>query len=663
MYIANVTDFNGCPAADTAYLGQPTPVTATIISTDSVICFGQSNGFANVLAAGGRPPYHYGWSGSNSVDSFAADLAAGAQTVTVTDASGCTALASFTIFQPTQILINAIDTTPSHCATSHDGSAIALVSGGSPAYIYTWDGTVGNVADSGLVPGNHTLLVTDSKGCTQSSPFLINTQYVLNILMTADSVSCNGGSDGLAFTTVLNGFPNYIYSWSPSASTSDSATGLSAGTQNVTVTDTYGCTATSSIMVNQPNPITDVPFFSDPLCTSQQNGKVWITAGGTVGPYTYTFNGVVHAITDTVFNLAAGTYNFTVTDGRGCTKADAVTLTDPSQLQVPQPSVKAITCANAVNGEILVSPTGGTLPYTYSWSPGGYTANQENNLGPATYTIAVSDRNGCSVSVSVTLTAPPPITAQLFIDSTSCPGSSDGHIMILASGGTPGFIIPYTYSIGGTNYQIENNFYSIAAGTYQIFVMDSEGCILDTTASVYQPQPVTASINPLDSLIPLGSSIQLFSVISNGTTQAVNSYSWSPASGLSCIDCPNPIASPYQSTQYYLTVNYGKNCVATTSNTIEVGHGEVYIPNAFTPNGDGVNDVFSVYGIGLESVGLKIFNRWGEKIFDSGDNQWASWDGTYQGVLQPVGVYVYYAELMFLDGTKKVKEGSITLIR
>jgi gliding motility-associated-like protein len=246
----------------------------------------------------------------------------------------------------------------------------------------------------------------------------------------------------------------------------------------------------------------------------------------------------------------------------------------------------------------------------------------------------------------------------------SCPDSSDGHIVIDPVGGTPGNTVPYTYSIDGIHYYTNHNFYDLAAGAYHVYVMDSPGCVFDTLVYVYQPFPVTVSINPQDSLIALGSSIQLFTVINNISTQSINSYSWSPANGLNCLDCPNPVSSPYQTTTYYLTVNYGKNCTTTSSDKIEVGPGpDVYIPNAFTPNGDGVNDVFSVFGTTLQSVGMKIFNRWGEKVFDSGDSQWASWDGTFKGVSQPSGVYVYYVELVYLDVKKKFREGSVTLIR
>ena len=676
MYIVNVTDAASCTAADTAYLGQPIAVTASIISTDSVSCYGGSNGFANVLAGGGRPPYHYRWSGSNSVDSFANDLAAGADTVTVTDAGGCTAIVPFTIYQPISVNLLSLDTTPAHCATSHDGSAIAVAMGGTPPYTYAWDGLAVNHVDSitGLAPGPHTLEVIDSKGCVDSVSgniiFYIDTIYALHIGLTADSVSCSLGSDGIAFVSQVNGTPIYTYQWSPSSSTTDSATGLAAGAQNVTVTDMYGCTATGVISVGQPNNPEYEWATRSPLCTGQHNGEFWLAFVNTLppsqaGPLTYTFDGVTYAITDTVFNIPAGTDTVVLTyNGHGCTTTFTVTLTDPQPLTVPAPTVTGISCANEADGVIQVIPAGGTKPYSYSWSPGGYTTSAADSLGPATYNITVTDANGCSASVTQLLIAPPLITDSLIADSASCPGSSDGRIIVEAAGGTPGWVIPYTYSINGGSYQIENNFFNLTAGTYQINVMDSPGCVLNSSVTVYQPSAVTVFINPQDSVIPLGTSIRLYSIINNLTTQTVNSYTWSPALGLSCIDCPNPIASPYQNTEYYLVVNYGKGCNAIDSNIIYIKGGPpVYIPNAFSPNGDGVNDYFAVYGTTLQSVGMTVFNRWGEKVFDSGTSQWATWDGTYKSVLQPPGVYVYYVRLVYLDGSQEAKEGSVTLIR
>jgi gliding motility-associated-like protein len=139
---------------------------------------------------------------------------------------------------------------------------------------------------------------------------------------------------------------------------------------------------------------------------------------------------------------------------------------------------------------------------------------------------------------------------------------------------------------------------------------------------------------------------------------------WTPSSGLSCIDCPNPLVNPYNRlTEYTLTITYNGQCVVSSSLTVIVDNNlEVYIPNSFSPNGDGNNDVFTIYGQGIKAVELDIFNRWGEKIYES-NSQFAGWDGTYKGVLQNPGVYVYNVRITFLDNRTKERTGSITILR
>ena len=662
-YQVLVTDANGCTYNDSASLGQPPLLSAVLDSTYPTKCFGDANGRAVISITGGTKPYTIVWTGSTSADTVATDLAAGAHTVTITDAHGCSTTVNLNITQPLQLAAN-ITTTAAHCATSHDGSAVAVVSNGTPAYTYTWDATVGTSTVAGLAVGAHTLQVTDQGGCTITQPFTIDTQYVLHISLLADSVTCFNGTDGQATVTVANGTPGYTYLWNPSGTNTNPATGLSVGVQSVTVTDSYQCVATDSVTVYQPSQVYILPLFTQPLCTGDHNGKIWLTASGGQGPYIFTYNGVQHQMTDTLTGLGAGDYIIAVTDNKGCVQNSLVTLVDPLPLLIDT-VVTPITCANTKDGAITVHATGGTPGYTYTWTPSAANDSVDANLAPGTYSIKVKDANGCSITVPVTLIAPPAISfTYVRSDSTSCSYSTDGHIVVNVTGGSPGAVQPYNYAINGQGAQADSNFYNLAQGTYHIAVTDGHNCELDTSIYVYSPLPITVSVDPLDTIVQLGSGIELSVLIGNVTTQAINSYNWSPTVGLSCVDCPAPIATPYQKQDYIVVVNYGKNCIASAGATVRVAHGpDTYIPNAFSPNGDGTNDEFTAFGTSLKSVTMRVFNRWGEKVFDSGDEQWASWDGSYKGVLQPTGVYTYVVELVYLDGVTKVKEGSITLIR
>jgi gliding motility-associated-like protein len=171
-------------------------------------------------------------------------------------------------------------------------------------------------------------------------------------------------------------------------------------------------------------------------------------------------------------------------------------------------------------------------------------------------------------------------------------------------------------------------------------------------------------ILPGDSTITAGSSLQLSTDFAPYPVSSITNYSWTPVTGLSCIDCPDPVASPYDNvTTYTLVVTYNKGCIATASIQINAnGMPPIYVPNGFTPNGDGVNDEWLVFGTGIKDIKATVYNRWGEKIFES-DDQSQGWDGTYRGQAQPPGVYVYLVDVVYLSGEKVTKRGSLTLIR
>jgi gliding motility-associated-like protein len=246
---------------------------------------------------------------------------------------------------------------------------------------------------------------------------------------------------------------------------------------------------------------------------------------------------------------------------------------------------------------------------------------------------------------------------------TSCAGAeaNDGSVTV-----TPVLFqnAPFTYSLNNGTFQNSDSFPGLTPGTYVVVAKDMHGCT-DTLAPVVvtEPTPANAVAFPTGVTVTLGKTVQLQSDLVGGSVSVINSYFWSPPQGLDCSDCQNPLATPYvDGGVFTVTITYNGHCTANASVLIHVNPGEVYIPNAFSPNGDGDNDVFYLYGYGIKVVILKVFNRWGEKVFESHD-QLEGWDGSYKGVMQNPDVFVYEATVVFLDNTTKNFKGSLTLIR
>lgn len=661
-YSVSITDNTGCTGSASVTLNEPTLLTVSGAKQD-ILCNGDNNGSISLTANGGTLNYNYTWNPFQTNSPNATGLTAQAYSTTVTDAHNCTATISFTITEPAALIVNVVPANAS-CETSNDGSATANVNGGIPNYLYDWDGTSGTSSINSLDNGNHTVVVTDANNCMVSSNFIVDTNYVLHVSASFTDATCFGNADGTATVTALNGTAAYNYLWNPSNQTTATATALLAGNYSVVVTDNVNCTASASVVISEPTEVVLSFSHTDPTCTGNSNGNATVNATGGTSPYNYDW-AVVAGTNDpaTANNLPAGVYDITVTDAINCSVTGSETLTNPPSLHAQFINITPITCANAQDGSVEVSVTGGTPPIFYSWSNGS-TATVINNLAPGTYSVTVSDNNACDTILSTTFTAPPLISiAAINIDSVSCPEYTDGAIQVTATGGTPGAPDPYMYSIDGNNFQSDDVFNSLSAGVYHLTIRDGQGCLKDTIVTVYEPEKMNLALLPADSMIDLGNSITLVSNISNYSGTEINFYSWQPLNGLNCSDCPSVNATPYIHTEYTLTVNYLLNCAVSETVKVFVGNGEVFfVPNAFSPNGDGNNDVLMVYGSGLSKVNMRIFNRWGEKVFDS-QNQWLGWDGTYKGVLQNPGVYTYDVLGTYLNGKVREKKGSVTLMR
>lgn len=381
----------------------------------------------------------------------------------------------------------------------------------------------------------------------------------LPLTVTAVNILCNGNSTGSATVTVYGGVTPYTYSWAPSGGTSATASGLSVGTYTVTVSDNTGCSSTASISITQPTAlIVSASVTANVSCNGENNGSVSSTPSGGTTPYTYSWSG--GGTNSTYTGLTAGTYTVTVTDNNGCSTTASTTVTQPATLTVSASTTANVLCNGESNGSVSSTPSGGTTPYTYSWSGGG-TNSTETGLTAGTYTITVTDNNGCTATASTTVTQPTTLTVSASATYTAiCYGNSDA-LTSTPSGGTS----PYTYSwlpVTDLSCSTCQNTSAIAAGsiTYTVTVTDNNGCTATSSVGItVNPNPnLTVNASPAV-IAPSGTSTL--------TVSGASTYSWSPGGATTS----SITVSPSSTTTYTVTGTNSYGCSTTAAVTVIVG--------------------------------------------------------------------------------------------
>lgn len=646
--VLNITTLTGIPACTPTSC--PT-ITVTIPSQTNISCFGQTNGAATVNATGGTGPYTYTWMPGSLSGASQTNLAAGSYTVTATDAASCTGTVTVTITQPASAVSASISsTTPATCGGSN-GSATASGSGGTGSLSYSWSPSGGSTATaSGLAAGSYTVTVTDANGCTATANTTITNSGGPTVTISSQTnITCFGLTNGAATVNATGGTGPYTYTWMPGSLSGASQTGLAAGTYTVTAADASTCTGTVTVTITQPSSAVSVSITSTtPTNCGASNGAATASASGGTGTITYSWapSGGSSA---TANSLAAGTYTVTATDANGCTATATATIANSGGPTVSIASQININCFGGNNGSATASATGGTGTLTYSWSGGAGTSATATNLTAGTYTVTVTDGSGCSNTATVTITQPNAITPTVTTTPATC-GLSDGTASVNATGGT-GVLTPL-WNTGSNN----SNITGLAAGTYTVTVTDVNGCTGTATGTVGVSGGIAANA---------GNNVTITqgeSTILNGTGPAGATYSWSPSTGLSCTNCQNPTASPTQTTTYYLTVTQN-GCSATDTVTVfvDLPCGELFVPNVFSPNDDGKNDMLYVLGNCITNLEFAIYDRWGEKVFET-QSAIYGWDGTYGGKPLDAAVFVYYLSAT-VNGVEVKQHGNITLIK
>ncbi|MFN8310592.1 MAG: choice-of-anchor L domain-containing protein, partial [Chitinophagales bacterium] len=544
-YVVTVTDNKGCTATLSNVVSSPAALNITS-SVIPVSCNGGNNGSIDITVTGGTTPYTYNWGGGISTEDRN-NLVQGSYSITVTDANACTASATYSITQPTALSVAAAVTNVS-CNGGNNGAINITPSGGTPAYTYNWGGGVISQNRSGLTVGTYVVTVTDSKGCTATSSTTITEPAVLSVSLVPVNVTCNGASNGTITSTVSGGTTAYSYNWGGAITTANRS-GLAPGTYTVTVTDSKSCTATASSTITQPAVLTATAVMTPVSCNGQADGAIVLTVTGGNPAYTYNWGGGITTKDRT--GLTAGAYTVTATDSKGCTVANTVTVTQPAVLSLTESHVN-VSCNSGNNGSITLTATGGTIPYSFNWN-GGVSTQNRSSLTAGTYTVTVTDGNGCSATQSITITQPAVLALTLTGTDVSCNGGTNGSITSTVTGGAPA----YSYNWGGGI--ITANRSSLTAGTYSLTVTDNNGCSVSSSVLINQPAVLTVVPNITPVACNGGNNGAISLTVSGGTT----AYTFNWGGGITTQDRTSLAAGTYS-----VTVTDAKGCTASSSSTI-----------------------------------------------------------------------------------------------
>ncbi|MEL6357598.1 MAG: gliding motility-associated C-terminal domain-containing protein, partial [Bacteroidota bacterium] len=445
----------------------------------------------------------------------------------------------------------------------------------------------------------------------------------------------------------------------------------STGQYTAILTNQFGCDSTVNLDLSNVVCNIQADFVIDPInCRGENSGGFAFTVTNATPPLTYDFerlgegvmgSGVINTLSAdvTVDQLPAGAYLVNINDGFGNTRVLVIELPNPPLLSLDLQSSRvdgaaAVSCFGATDGGIISITQGGVPPYSYQWNTGELTASI-NDLPTGNYTLLVQDANGCALTDSLGLEEPSPIVFEISTIDLGCDDPLSGQILLSnVSGGASN----YQYQLSDGPWQTESNFNQLAEGNYWVRVQDNIGCFTDTLIRLVSPiiPIVDAGQNQF---ISLGSSIRL----SPFSSVVPDSVRWWPSDDLSCTNCPNPSLLPLTSETYFYSVTSVDGCVRSDSVRISVAPQRlVYAPNAFSPNGDGVNDEFRLY-LGQDAeqvVSLAIYSRWGGEVFQSTES--ISWDGKIAGQPASTGLYVWQATVRFIDGAVQEISGELLLV-
>ncbi len=670
-YTVTVTDANNCTVSTTIVINEPPVLQITNVSSTEVVCKGDSNGTIQINGVGGVAPLSFNLqpgSLTNTTGNFT-NLTGLTYTITITDANNCTLTTQVIVNEPDSLLIDSMNVTMVSCAGLNDASISVNTSGGNGGNNYylqpiNINNNTGQFAN--LSAQQYYITVVDTNGCIAWDSVLITEPTALTASHTHTNVSCNGGNDGTITAVANGGTPGYTYTLTPNNVTNNTGgfASLTAGFYTITVMDANNCSTTiNGIEITEPTALQIDSFEkTDIACFGQNTGRISITATGGTPPLSYSLTPMagLQPTPGQFIALMAGSYVVAVTDANGCLLTTNVTLIQNPQIVWDSILITTPLCHGDDNGFIEFTASGGVGNILYSFNNQPATTNNfQRNLVAGTYPLSAIDSIGCRLDTIITLTEPDPITISSFdITNLTCIGSKDGFVVINTIGGV-GY---YTFYIRpGIQFNRTGIFTNLDLGQYSVKIVDTNNCRFDSFFTINNnTNPLVAVIKKRNlSCLGFGNEGEA-EVIIIGGEQPYN-YTWST----------DPVQQTAKVTGlrfglYWVAITDAKGCQILDTVYIEPGPccQELFLPTAFSPNGDGLNDVFRVITTaGVDLIQFDIYNRWGNLVWQTFKYN-DEWNGIYQGADAVPGAYYYiYRYRCITDGKEYIRKGDITLIR
>ena len=593
---------DGCENLTFNYvIAEPAVLAITLDQKTDILCFGDTTGQLLVTVSGGNSPYRYEWEddkgnkynrdvGNVFNKGDLSNIPSGTYNLKVTDRLDCVAnLNNIVVDQPTELVIG-IAKTDLNCASQDNGSITVTPSGGVGPYTYTWSDLGNGPNRKDLAAGTYTVKVTDNNLCEKSVDVVIADAPLFTIVPVVTPITCFGANDGTISLNLQGGTGNVNVLWTDDATAGVNRTGLKAGSYNVVLTDDAGCTIDRIIQINEPRELSLSAVITDALdCVDPLTGAIDLQIVGGTAPYSVLWS--TGETSEDLTSVGANNYSVTVTDFRGCTVVQNFVIKRPPALVVTMDTSSRIVCATKEIFQVnKLNISGGTFPYTVTWSDGTVLGNGESmeTKKEGSYQVTVTDKLLCSVNI-------------LFD-------------VVLPKLGAPEFDLTSFY------------FQNFNAYTYN--------------------DPITFTNQSTENFLSVEWDF------GDGTTSKLN----------------NPVHTYSKSGSYDVTlyVTYIGGCLYSLTKTIYVGDSfEIEIPNAFTPNGDGLNDAFRPVYFGFTEITLKVFDTWGTLIFieEVTTGKLKGWNGNINGKSAENGNYIFQVSGKAFNGDLVTKNGPFTLLR